>query len=264
MVSENTEPVQAPLPESDSGADTFAPPPDNPILAEVDRLNNAPEVTTDAPTEPTTETQVPQTTVPTEPVATQIPETPLTNQPSVPPQPQLTPEQLAQLQRDQEQYQQVQLTAQLQQESTKYQQQLEAQGYLPEQAQQLAYQFMQTRQAQVSMLRQHDQEKAEIAGKQAAAEHFAQKYNLNFSDLATLKLAERPEQMESVAKQIQSDRKVRDELTELRKAKVPAQNFDNSQGSPEVASSDGNWLDRYNAGDRSPNAVAAAKKILGY
>ena len=69
MVSENTEPVQAPLPESDSGADTFAPPPDNPILAEVDRLNNAPEVTTDAPTEPITETQVPQTTVPTEPVA---------------------------------------------------------------------------------------------------------------------------------------------------------------------------------------------------
>jgi hypothetical protein len=187
MVSENTEPTQAPLPEPDSGADTFAPPPDNPILAEVDRLNNAPEVTTDMPTEPVADTQAPQAIEP--PVATEIPTAPLPNQPPV--QPQLTPEQLTQLQRDQEQYQQVQITAQLQQESTKYQQQLETQGYLPEQAQQLAYQFMQTRQAQVSMLKQHDQERAEIAGKQAASEHFAQKYNLNFADLTTLRVHQR-------------------------------------------------------------------------
>ena len=69
--------------------------------------------------------------------------------------------------------------------------------------------------------------------------------------------------MEQVAKKISDDRKVRNELDSLKKAQVPTQQFDNSQGAPEVAANDGSWLDRYNRGDRSANAVAAAKKVLG-
>ena len=56
---------------------------------------------------------------------------------------------------------------------------------------------------------------------------------------------------------------IENRIKELEQAQVPAQQFDNSQGAPEVAANDGSWLDRYNAGDRSPNAVAAAKRTLG-
>ena len=122
---------------------------------------------------------------------------------------------------------------------------------------------MQSRQQTLDMIRQNEQQVQEMMGKQAAAEHFAKQYKLDFNDMATLRLSQDPQQMEQVAKKIADDRKVRYELAQLRKAQVPPQQFDNSQGAPEVAANDGSWLDRYNAGDRSPNAVAAAKRTLG-
>lgn len=258
MVSENNqEPVQAPLPNMD-GAET--PPPDNPIIAEIDRLNNtgteAPAA--EQPAAPVTDTPAP---APPEQAPVAAPEQPVAPQPVGQ---QLTPEQIQQMQQQAAQYQEVQQRAALQQEAQRYQQQLESQGYLPDQAQQIAHQHMQSRSAQVQQQKSQQYQLTEIQGKQAAAEHFAKRHNLNFDDMATLRLAETPDQMEQVAKKMSEDRKVRDELAELRKAQVPAQTFDNSQGNPEVASNDGSWLDRYNSGDRSPNAVAAAKKLLGY
>ena len=122
---------------------------------------------------------------------------------------------------------------------------------------------MQSRQSQLNLQKQHTQQQQELQGKQAAAEHFARQYDLAFDDLATLRLSNSPEQMEQVAKKISDDRKIRNELDSLKKAQVPTQQFDNSQGAPEVASNDDGWLDRYNNGDRSANAVAAAKKVLG-
>ena len=262
MVTENTEPVQAPLIQPDSPT----PEPDNPILAEVDRLNGLPEVDISEPVaEPTAPVETPpvtDSTVPQEPT-TPVAETPTTPPPAPLPNTQMTPEQIQQMQQQSAQYEQVQQRSQLQQEAQRYQQQLETQGYMPDQAQQLAYQYMQTKGAQMNMMKQHQQQMAEIQGKQAAAEHFARQHGLTFEDMATLRLAETPEQMEQVAKKMSDDRKVRDELSQLRKAQVPPQSFDNSQGAPEVAANDGSWLDRYNAGDRSPNAVAAAKRTLG-
>ena len=104
-------------------------------------------------------------------------------------------------------------------------------------------------------------------GKKNAALHYLEANKLadkqTLDDFKALYNAETPEQMDQVAKKMSDDRKVRDELSQLRKAQVPSQSFDNSQGAPEVAANDGSWLDRYNAGDRSPNAVAAAKRTLG-
>ena len=83
------------------------------------------------------------------------------------------------------------------------------------------------------------------------------------ADLPALRQAETPEVMEELAKRMSEDRKMRTELDQLRKGQVPPQQFDNSQGQPQVASSDASWLDRYNAGDRTPSAQAAARKATG-
>ena len=262
MVSQNSEQeaVQAPLPDIDDGGGDFTPT-DNPIIAEVDRLNSVPEPEAEVETpiapapEPTRAPEVPQ-----QAPVNDVPE-PQPIQPTQPPQP--SPQELQQMAQQAEQYQQVQARAQLQQEAQRYQQQLESQGYLPDQAQQLAHNYMQTKSAQVEQQRQHEYNTQVILGKQAAAEHFARQYNLTFDDMATLRLSNDPQQMEQVAKKIADDKKVRDELSQLKQQQVPPQQYDNSQGAPEVASSDGSWLDRYNAGDRSPYAVAAARRVLG-
>ena len=270
MVNENPEPVQAPLLEPDAGGDEFQPE-INPLIAEVDKLNTVPDpdISSGAGEQTVSPPEVipnPQGTSdsPTGGVDQDISAPDAAPAPSVQPGPaQPNPVELQQMAQQAAQYQQVQQRAQLQQEAQRYQQQLETQGYLPDQAQQIAHQYMQTRNAQVDMMKQKEYETQLILGKQAASEHFAKQYGLSFEDMATLRLAGSPEQMEQVAKKIKDDRKVRDELSDLRKAQVPSQQFDNSQGAPEVASNDDGWLDRYNAGDRSPNATAAARRMLG-
>ena len=262
MVNQNSEPVQAPLPEA--GGDTT--PTENPIVGEIDRLNSqeTPDVGAHLPETLTTEpvAPAPEATT-TEAPAPEAPAPEVPPQPTQPQIPQPSPEEYQRMQQQAAQYQQVQETQRLQQEAQRYQQQLESQGYMQDQAQQIAHQYMQSRQSQLNLQKQHTQQQQELQGKQAAAEHFARQYDLAFDDLATLRLSNSPEQMEQVAKKISDDRKVRNELDSLKKAQVPTQQFDNSQGAPEVASNDDGWLDRYNNGDRSANAVAAAKKILG-
>ena len=258
MVNENTEPVQAPLPEEPVPEAVID---SNPLVAEVDRLNNVSDETESTETvAPAVNNDVVQQPEQTE--AEKIlsaPEPPA--EPAIPQQPQMNPEQIQKMQQDQAQYQQVQLRAQLQQESQRYQQQLEQQGYLPDQAQAIAAQHMQSRAAQMDQARQNDMNTQIIMGKQAASEHFARQYKLSFEDMATLRLANDPQQMEQIAKKIAHDKERDAELVRLKQQQVPPQQFDNSQGAPEVASNDNAWLDRYiYNGDRSPNAVAAARR----
>jgi len=260
MVSQNeepqVEPVQAPLIEPEVGADEFQPEV-NPLISEVDKLNSVPDIDI---SEPIVETPVPEQPVAEEPAAEEpvVPE----QQPQQPQQ-QMSDQHIAELQRQAAEYEQVRQRAAVQQEEARIRQHLESQGANPEEAQQQARQYVQGQTAQQDLMRQADSYGQHIVAKQNAAEHFANQYNLTIADLPVLKQAESPEIMEALAKEIVERRKMENELATLRKAQVPAQQFDNSQGAPEVASSDGNWLDRYNAGDRSPNAVAAAKRVLG-
>jgi hypothetical protein len=69
--------------------------------------------------------------------------------------------------------------------------------------------------------------------------------------------------MEQAAQSLSANRERDSELARLKQAQVPAQAFDNSQGNPQVAADEGGWLDRYNGGDRSPSAQAAAKRAAG-
>ena len=267
MVSQNedTEAVQAPLPEvseGNEGSNEFQPD-INPLISEVDRLNGVADIDISEPVAeaPVTEQAIPEQPSPEKPLPeeAQTPEEPVAPDPTQ----QLTDQQIADLQRQAAEYEQVRQRAAVQQEEQRIRQHFETQGASPEEAQQQARQYIQGQTSQQDLIRQADEYGKHLVAKQNAAEHFARTYKLNIDDLSILKQADSPEIMEGLAKQIVERRKVQDELDQLRKAQVPSQRFDNSQGAPEVASSDGNWLDRYNAGDRAPNAVAAAKRTLG-
>jgi hypothetical protein len=174
-----------------------------------------------------------------------------------------TPEQVAKMQQDAAQYEQVQMRATIQQQAEGYKKQLESQGFLPEHADHAANYYVQSQQQQINLMQQADQYGQHLHGKQVAAEHFAKQYNLGINDLAILRQNDTPEVMEAVAKKMSADRARDGELAQYRQAKVPAQSFDNSQGNPQVAADEGGWLDRYNGGDRSASAVAAARKAAG-
>ena len=172
-------------------------------------------------------------------------------------------EQVAKMQQDAAQYEQVQMRATIQQQAEGYKKQLESQGFLPEHADHAANYYVQSQQQQINLMQQADQYGQHLHGKQVAAEHFAKQYNLGINDLAILRQNDTPEVMEAVAKKMSADRARDGELAQYRQAKVPAQSFDNSQGNPQVAADEGGWLDRYNGGDRSASAVAAARKAAG-
>ena len=263
MVSQNQEPegVQAPLIETDTGGDTITPTADNPLISEIDRLNNAPDVDiSEVPAEPVPPVETPPA-VPEQPVAEPVAEQP-TETPATPPQP-TSPEDIQRLQQQAAEYEQVRQRAALQQQEQQLRQRLIDQGASEENAQLQARQYVQGMSAQQDLMRKAEEYGQHIYAVQAASEHFASKYDLKVSDLAILRQAQNEQEMEKMAKDIVERRNLESELERLRKAQVPAQQFDNSQGAPEVASSDENWVDRYNAGDRSPNAGAAAKRLLG-
>ena len=253
MVTENVE--QLSLETTDSPVDTGA--------AEVDA---SPQEVVEAPqaeAEVTTEAAAPvQEQVPAQEQPQPQPAGVVPPASFVPP-PQYTPDQIAKIQQDSTQYAQVQQRAALQNQADTYRQQLEAQGFLPEHAEQAAGYYMQSQQQQQTLMQQAEQYGQHLQGQQRAAEQFAAKYNLGISDLAALRTHNDPQSMENAAKKMAADRERDAELARLKQAQVPAQSFDNSQGNPQLAADDGGWLDRYNGGDRSPSAQAAAKKAAG-
>ena len=260
-----TEPVREPAPVEGGG--DISPSPENPILGEIDRLNNQEE--TQLPVNETGTEEAPQPETPDAPVAEQpaTQQAPAPEQPPAPapqqPQTQYTPEQLQKMQGEAKQYQEGQVRAALQNQTNMYRQQLENQGFLPEHAQQAAEYYMQSQQQQQVLVQQADAYGEHLQGKMLASEHMVKKYKLGIDDLAELRKYEDPQSMESAAKKLAADRERDDELSRLRQAQVPPQQFDNSQGEPSVAANDASWLDRYNAGDRSPNAVSAARRATG-
>ena len=161
------------------------------------------------------------------------------------------------------QYQEMEAKAALQNQTQSYKTQLENQGFLPEHAEQAASYYMQSQQQQLNLVQKADEYAQHVQGQMLVAELFVKKYNLGIEDLTTLRTYNDPQSMEGAAKRLSADREKDAELTKLRQAQVPAQQFDNSQGEPSVASNESSWLDRYNSGDRSPNSVAAARRATG-
>ena len=161
------------------------------------------------------------------------------------------------------QYQQQQQQTQIQQQTEQYKQQLEQAGYLPEQADQIAQGWF-SQQSQISQMQQQQSDYVKfMQGQSAAAEHFAAQYSLNLSDLAELRRHQDPQSMEAAAKRMKSDRDKDAEIARLKAQLVPSQSFDDSQSTPAASTDEGRWLERYNQGDRSSQAQAAARRAAG-
>ena len=160
-------------------------------------------------------------------------------------------------------YRQMQQQTQLQAQTDQYRQQLEQAGYLPDQASQISQNWAAEQSRVVQMQQQSDQQLRFIQGQANAAEHFANQYGLQMSDLAQLRQYQDPQSMEEAAKRIKSDRDKDAEIAELRAKLVPSQTFDDSQSTPAASTDEDRWLERYAQGDRSAQASAAARRAAG-
>ena len=192
--------------------------------------------------------------------------------PQPPAAPQFSPEQMQHMQQAQQmqqtqqaaaEYEKVQMRAALHTQANAYKEQLEGQGYLPEQAEQAAAEYMNSQERQAALMQQADAYGRHLQEKQMAVEYAVKKYGLGMEDMGALRSYEDPQSMDAAAKKMSVDRERDTELARLKQGQVPAQSFDNSQGNPQVAADEGGWLDRYNAGDRSSSAQAAARKAAG-
>ena len=153
------------------------------------------------------------------------------------------------------------------QAARQYEQGLSQQGYSPAMARDQARRYVQ----QEQKFRQQDTESAQmlgfIEGRQMAAIHFLQKHGLAstqmLNDLRALQQTGTPAEMEKEARRMKEDRALRSENARLKQGQVPAQTFDNSQGSAQASSSsDQRLMDAYINGDRSQAAVDAVKRMM--
>ena len=134
---------------------------------------------------------------------------------------------------------------------------------MPEQADQIAQNWS-SQQGQVAQMQQQQSDYVRhIQGQSAAAEHFAAQYDLNLPDLAELRKYQDPQSMEAAAKRMKSDREKDAEIARLKAQLVPSQSFDDSQSTPAASTDEGRLLERYNQGDRSSQAQAAARRAAG-
>lgn len=195
--------------------------------------------------------------------------------PDVPSQPQpgqkvMTPEQQQQLnelhqRRSAEESQK--WRDQVGQAARQYEQNLSQQGYTPAMARDQARRYVQ----QEQKFRKQEQESAEllgfIEGRQQAAMHFLEKEGLAdkqvLADMRALQQTNSPAEMEKEARRMKQERELRAENARLKQGQVPAQPFDNSQGSAQASSSsDQRLMDAYINGDRSEAAVSAVRRIM--
>ena len=151
-----------------------------------------------------------------------------------------------------------------QQQAITYQKQLEEQGWMPDQAQTVAQNYvtqMQQSQQQQQQLKQQQEFKD---GQRNASIFFAKKYELNWDDLASLEKYNSPQDMENEAKRMQELRQTKAELDRLKKAQVQPQQFDTNQPAASASGSEDELLDQYNSGVRNSQTEAAARRAAGF
>ena len=146
-----------------------------------------------------------------------------------------------------------------------YEQQLQDQGYMPEQARDQARRYVQQEQRFQKQEKESSDMVQYVQGKQQAAVHFLKKHGLAskqmLDDFAALQQANTPAEMEREAQRMKRERSLIAENARLKQGRVAPQTFDNSQGSAEVTSNQDRLLEAYINGDRSEAAVRAAQRL---
>ena len=255
--------AEQPESTSDNGSTTTD------ITEEFNSVDTATEGTTDTPQVDTTTDQVTETPESTETQSTPpaaVNDTPTETSDSTPTEtrpPDDLEKRINEIEQQNMEYRVQQQQSQLNQATNQYQSTLESQGYLPEQAKQIADNWAAT-QNEVNKIQEESQQQTRfLQGQANAAEHFAKQYNLQLADLSELRKSPDPQSMEGAAKRMKTDRDKDKRIAELEAKLVPSQSFDDSQSTPAASNDEGRWLEKYNQGDRSPQASAAAQRAAG-
>ena len=155
---------------------------------------------------------------------------------------------------------QQQMERQILEEANAARTQLANQGYPEDQievmvSQQQSFQRREAElQAEVKRRELHEQ------GRYRAAMHYAKQHGV---DAESLLPYNSPQEMESRAREMGRIAQLEAKLSQYEKAQVPAQNFDSGTSQLSAVSNEEALIDRYNAGDRSPEALSAARRAAG-
>jgi len=222
------------------------------------------ETTTETTTEAQVETQSSTTTEETQAVGT----TENTETKSVDEQPKpawtgLTAQQEREAKETQQKlnyYEEQQRQHTIQNEAGVYKKQLEDQGYMPEQAQQISDMRIQQANRDHDMQSQYKTQLDHMRGKFAAVTQFSKDYGIPPDDLMRF---EDPQSMEAFAKKEKKIKDLENELAGYKDKQVPPQSYDNSQAEPSASTSEDRLLDLYNQGVRNSDTEAAARRATG-
>jgi|7_EtaG_2_1085326.scaffolds.fasta_scaffold02591_9 hypothetical protein len=252
MVTENEQIVEVtPEPQSEVQVETATQEPvaettEQPVAEDTAQVTNQPEAAQPQP----------ETVQQGEPVQTQ--------------EPVAEPSRMANLQQTiAQQQQQLQYLADVdaqnkaQQQAIAYQKQLEEQGWMPDQAQTVAQNYVSQMQQSQQQQQQLKQQQEFRDGQRNASMFFAKKYGLGFDDMPSLEKHGTPQDMETEAKRIQELRQTKAELDALKKAQVQPQQFDTNQPAASASGSEDELLDQYNSGVRNSQTEAAARRAAG-
>jgi len=156
--------------------------------------------------------------------------------------------------------QQQQMERQILEEANATRQQLESQGYSDDQVEHLVtqQQAFQRREAELQSNLQRTQ--LHEQGRYRAAMYYGKQHGVDAEQLLPYNT---PQEMESRAREIGRIAQLEAKLSKYEKAQIPPQNFDSGTSQVAAASNEETWLERYNAGDRSEQAAAAARRAAG-
>ena len=151
-----------------------------------------------------------------------------------------------------------------QQQASDYQRRLEEQGWMPEQAQTVAQNYVSQMHQSQQQQQRLQQEQEYRDGQRKASVFYVKKYNLGVDDITNLERFNNPNDMEVEAKRIKELRDTKAELNALKKAQVPPQQFDTNQPAASASGSEDELLDQYNSGVRNSQTEAAARRAAGF
>ena len=138
--------------------------------------------------------------------------------------------------------------------------QLENQGYTEDQID-LAVNQQQAHERQtVSLRAELERTKLHEEGKYRAALYYSKQHGVDSEHLLPYNS---PQEMETRAREMARIGELEAKVAKYEKSQVPAQNFDSGTSQVASASNEDVWLEKFNAGDRSPEAAAAARRAAG-
>ena len=139
-------------------------------------------------------------------------------------------------------------------------QQLTNQGYAEDQIESIVtqQQVFQRREAELNANLQKTQ--LHEQGRYRAAMYYGKQHGIDADSLLSYNS---PQEMESRAREMSRISQLEAKLAKYEKSQVPPQTFDSGTSQVAAASSNDAWLDRYNNGDRSEQASAAARRAAG-